>query len=88
MNKEQAWSYSSLGAFETCPWRWYLTKISKEIVEPQTDATLWGNRVHKAFEHRISNGTPFTPELEGYANTAEYKNAPRCCAGSTSYIEQ
>ena len=32
------WSWSSLQSFETCPRRHYLTKISKEVVEPTTSA--------------------------------------------------
>lgn len=54
MNKPVAWSYSSLDAFETCAWRYYLTKVSKTVKEPQTEATLWGNQVHKALENRIT----------------------------------
>lgn len=71
MSKQQAWSYSSLTAYETCPWRYYLTKVAKTVVEPQTDATLWGNRVHKAFEHRIGDGLPFTDELSHYEPIAQ-----------------
>lgn len=58
MNKPVAWSYSALSAFETCPKRYYLTKVSKQVQEPQTEATLWGNKVHKALEHRLVKGTP------------------------------
>jgi len=48
-----AWSYSALGAFETCPRRYFLTKITKEVHEPQTEATLHGNAVHRALERAI-----------------------------------
>jgi len=58
VTKPFAWSYSSLTAFETCPWRWKLTKRTKEVVEPQTEATLAGNRVHKGFEDAIKNHVP------------------------------
>lgn len=51
-----AWSYSSLTAFETCPRRYKLTKVTKEITEPQTEATLHGNAVHKAIEESITKG--------------------------------
>lgn len=56
-----AWSYSSLTAFETCPWRWKLTKRTKEVKEPQTAATLAGNEVHKALELHIE-GKQWLPE--------------------------
>lgn len=52
-----AWSYSALDSFETCPWRHYLTKVSKQVVEPQTEALTWGNQVHKALELRIKSRT-------------------------------
>ena len=45
MSKPFAWSYSALGAFETCPHRYMVTRVTKAITEPQTEATLWGNRV-------------------------------------------
>lgn len=45
-----AWSYSSLTSFETCPRRHAITKIHKIIQEPQTQATIHGNEVHKALE--------------------------------------
>lgn len=68
MNKPLAWSYSSLTAFETCPKRYYLTKISKQVHEPQTEAMKWGNEVHKALEHRLVKGTPL-PESMAVFNT-------------------
>lgn len=57
------WSYSSLNAFETCPRRFYLTRISKEVTEPQTAATVEGNRVHKALEHAVKGTAPLPPTL-------------------------
>lgn len=50
MELKKPWSYSALTAFETCPWRFYLTRVSRQVKEPQTDATIWGNKVHKALE--------------------------------------
>lgn len=64
MDKPLAWSYSSLTAFETCPRRYYLTKVSKEVSEPQTEATLWGNKVHKALEHRLVKAAPLPESME------------------------
>lgn len=58
MSKPFAWSYSSLTAFETCPWRWKLTKHTKQVVEPQTEALVEGNRVHKMLENYIVSQTP------------------------------
>jgi len=52
------WSYSSLTAFETCPRRYYLTKVEKVIKEPQTEATIHGNEVHKALEMHLNGERP------------------------------
>lgn len=60
MSRQLAWSYSSLQAFETCPWRWKLTKWTKQVTEPQTGATVEGNKVHKALELHLK-GTQALP---------------------------
>lgn len=70
MAKQVAWSYSVLGAFETCPWRYYLTKIAKKITEPQTAATIWGNHVHKALELRLTKNAALPSEMGMYENIA------------------
>jgi hypothetical protein len=70
MSKPVAWSYSALDAFETCPFRYFKTKVEKSIVEPQTEATLWGNKVHKALELRVRDGTPLPPGMENYEKLA------------------
>lgn len=60
------WSYSSLQAFETCPRRYYLTRIAKVVKEPQTPATAWGNQVHKALENAVGEGTPLAQNFSQY----------------------
>lgn len=56
------WSYSSLQQYETCPRRFYLTRIAKVIEEPQTESTTEGRRVHEAMEHAVSGKKPL-PEV-------------------------
>ena len=70
MKKPLTWSYSSLTAFETCPKRYYLTKISKEVVESQTEAMSWGNKVHKALENRLTKGTPLPESMKQFETIA------------------
>lgn len=53
-----AWTYSQLDTFETCPRKFYHTKVKKDVVEPPTVHTEWGTRVHTAFEEFMLNGTP------------------------------
>ena len=55
------WSYSALSAFETCPRRYQLTRVTKEVVERQHEASIWGNKVHKHLEH-YANKTAQLPE--------------------------
>tara|TARA_B110000908_G_scaffold169010_1_gene225171 strand:+ start:3173 stop:3838 length:666 start_codon:yes stop_codon:yes gene_type:complete len=62
----KAWSYSSLTAFETCPRRFELTRVSRKVKEPATDAMNWGNEVHKALELFARDGTPLPKALEKF----------------------
>jgi len=51
------WSYSSLDLFKQCPHKYYRLRVKKDIVEPPSDAILYGNEAHKAAEEYIKNGT-------------------------------
>lgn len=53
-----AWSHSVLESFETCPWRHYLVKVTKEVVDPPGPEMSRGRVVHKAFEDRIKKHSP------------------------------
>lgn len=66
MSKPVVHSYTALTGFETCPLRFYLTRVSKEVVEPQGEALVWGNTVHKALENRLRHGAQLPKTLEGY----------------------
>lgn len=52
------WSFSSLKTFQQCPKKYYHTKIAKDVVEPDTQATIYGKSVHTAAEEYIRDGTP------------------------------
>jgi len=71
MSQMPAWSYSALNAFETCPKRYYLTKVAKQVVEPQTEALLWGNKVHKALEYRLVSKTPLPDTMANFEPLAQ-----------------
>lgn len=60
------WSYSTLSAFETCPRRFYLTRITKVVKEPQTQETMWGNEVHKALEKAVAGEMPLPQRFSAY----------------------
>ena len=65
-----AWSYTSLTSFETCPYRFYKTRVDKTFPEPQSDSMLWGNYVHKALELRLTESAPLPNELAKYEQYA------------------
>ena len=66
-----AWSYSSLSAFETCPRRYKLTRITKVVQEPQSEAMTHGNEVHKALELSVKNSTPLPQKYKDYIPIVE-----------------
>ncbi len=55
------WSYSSIKLFEQCPRKYFHLRVLKDIVEPETDAMLYGTRFHEAAENYIKDGTPIDP---------------------------
>lgn len=55
------WSFSSLKTFQQCPKKYYHTKIAKDIVEPDTKATLYGKTAHTVAEEYIRDGKPIPP---------------------------
>lgn len=50
------WSYSSINLFEQCPRKYYHLRVAKDIVEPESEAMLYGTLVHKAAEDYIKDG--------------------------------
>lgn len=59
------WSFSSLKTFQQCPKKYYHTKVAKDVVEPPTQATLYGSSAHTAAEEYIRDGKPL-PEKFSY----------------------
>jgi|SRR6478736_3995381 len=59
--KVWSWSYSKLKNYRTCPRRYHDIDVAKLYVEPgeaKPGSPLYeGNRLHKAFEDRIKDGT-------------------------------
>jgi len=51
-----AHSYSSIKDFEGCPRRYHEVRILKKFKSKDTDATLYGTAVHKAFEDYVRDG--------------------------------
>lgn len=62
--KKPAWSYTALTGFETCPYRYYRTRVTKDVTEPQTEALRWGNEVHKALEQHAKTDAPLPTGMD------------------------
>lgn len=61
--KPRAWSHSALEDFVNCPKAFHAKRIAKTVQEEQSEQMIWGNKVHKAFELRIKDGTPLPDYL-------------------------
>lgn len=59
----KAWSYSALTAFETCPRRFYETRVAKKFVEAEGVALVMGSAAHKVLELRAKTGAPIPKTL-------------------------
>jgi hypothetical protein len=62
------WSYSSLKTFEQCPKKYYHLRVLKDVKDGGSDATLYGQELHKAAEDYIKLGTPI-PLKFGYIDS-------------------
>lgn len=82
--KAPAWSYSSLTAFETCPKRYYHTKVLKDVADPPGEAAMWGSAVHKHLEDRVRDGTSLPVSISHYEGLV----APIIQKEGTKLIEQ
>ena len=60
----QSWSYSRVNSFKQCPKKYYHLYVKKDVVDRGSAATLYGNKVHKAAEHYIKDGTELPKEYK------------------------
>jgi len=58
------WSHSALEDFKNCPKAFHAKRVAKTVKEEQSDAIIWGNKVHTAFEERIRDSTPLPDYLQ------------------------
>lgn len=66
-----AHSYSAIKDFEGCPRRYYEVRILKQFKQKDTEATLYGTAVHKAFEEYIRDKTPLPESFANYKQFVE-----------------
>jgi hypothetical protein len=58
------WSYSSLKTFEQCPKKYYHLRVLKDVKDTGSEATIYGQEVHKAAEEYIKDGVPIPKKFE------------------------
>lgn len=61
--RRMAHSYSSVKDFEGCPKRYHAVRIAKRVKNQDTEATLYGTAVHKAFEEYVRDKTPLPDQF-------------------------
>jgi CRISPR/Cas system-associated exonuclease Cas4 (RecB family) len=66
-----AHSYSSVKMFENCGRQFNEVRILKKFKSSPTEATMYGERVHKAFEEFIRDRKPLPENLEHYRGFVE-----------------
>lgn len=49
-------SYTAIKKFEQCPLRYYRERVLKDVQDEMGEAAVYGDRIHKALEHRIKTG--------------------------------
>jgi len=65
------WSHSSLKDFEGCARRYHQVKIMKMYPFVETEATRYGNELHKAAELYVGEGTPLPKQFEFIQETLD-----------------
>jgi hypothetical protein len=69
--KKPAWSHSSLKDFEGCQRRYHEVKVLKNYPFQETEATIYGNKVHEALEFYVRDGKELPPEFSQFKDIAD-----------------
>lgn len=59
-------SYSSIKLFENCPLRYYEQRVAKSVVDLGHEASVHGDRIHKAIEARVKGDAALPQDMETY----------------------
>lgn len=71
MMKKPAWSHSSLKDYEGCARRYHEVKVLKKYPFQETEATIYGNKVHEALELYIRDGKEIPPQYAQFKDVAD-----------------
>lgn len=77
------WSFSKLNDYETCPRRFYETKIACNFKETDSVEILWGNDVHKGLEDNVKEGKALPARMAHFQYAADLVNK----APGDKYVE-
>lgn len=69
--KPFSWSYTALKDFETCPLKYAHSRFFCDVPFTKTEASIWGDRVHKAAEIFLKVQPPFD-DKEALAQVEPY----------------
>lgn len=76
-------SYSAVKDYTGCRRRYHEVRILKKFKQGDTEATLYGTAVHKAFEDFVQRGIPLPPQFERFSSYVE----PLAGLGGTTLCE-
>lgn len=60
-----------LSAYGNCPHQAYRRYLKKDQKYVETPEMAWGNKVHSAFEYRVSGGKPLPVDMQQWENFAK-----------------
>lgn len=66
MSKPLTFSHTALKDYDNCPLQYQHKRILKDIPDVKGDAAIWGERVHKDFEERLTINKPLPDYLEKF----------------------
>jgi len=58
-----SWSYSSIKTFQQCPKKYYHLKVAKDVKDEGSEATIYGQELHKAAEDYIKDDVALPPQF-------------------------
>ena len=79
-------SYSSIKMFEQCPKRYLHQRINKDVEDKGSEATIYGERIHKQLENRLALSEPLPKESVKYEEV--YKTIEKLTEGADLHLEQ
>jgi hypothetical protein len=63
-----AWTYSSIDKYQTCPKQYYHLRVVRDVKDPPSEHTVWGETVHKALEDYIKEGKELPEEMSQWTS--------------------